>query len=103
MNTTPHIISDTATLRQALARLNELSGKAMTLFVVDASGRLAGTLTDGDVRRALLGDAALDDSVCLAMPSVYNVTVFIGRNSFLLRVWPEGLSPFPVSGSALFA
>ena len=67
MNTTPHIISDTATLRQALARLNELSGKAMTLFVVDASGRLAGTLTDGDVRRALLGDAALDDSVCLAM------------------------------------
>ena len=54
MNTTPHIISDTATLRQALARLNELSGKAMTLFVVDASGRLAGTLTDGDVRLSLI-------------------------------------------------
>ncbi len=54
MNTTPHIISDTATLRQALARLNELSGKAMTLFVVDASGRLAGTLTDGEDRKSVV-------------------------------------------------
>ncbi len=55
-----YIISSEASLLDALAQLNALSGSAMTLFAVDACGRVAGTLTDGDVRRALLAGHGLD-------------------------------------------
>lgn len=53
----PHIISTDSTIIDALARLNELSGKAMTLLVIDADGVMRGTLTDGDIRRGLLDGA----------------------------------------------
>ena len=49
-----HIISQDATVLEALGMLNALSGGAMTLFVTDSQGRMTGTLTDGDVRRGLL-------------------------------------------------
>lgn len=62
-----HLISTEATLRDALAALNALSGDAMTLLVVDADRRLQGTLTDGDVRRALLAGLGLDSRVADAM------------------------------------
>lgn len=62
-----HIISQQATLRSALAALNALSGGAMTLLAVDGRGSMTGTLTDGDVRRALLAGASLDDSVVSAI------------------------------------
>ena len=48
-----HIIDAQASILTALQRLNELSGEAMTLFVVNAGGAVIGTLTDGDIRRAL--------------------------------------------------
>lgn len=51
----------------ALARLNSLSGGNMTLVVVDADNRPVGTLTDGDMRRALLGGHALTDPVAQIM------------------------------------
>lgn len=62
-----HLISTEATLRDALAALNALSGDVMTLLAVDSDGRLQGTLTDGDVRRALLGGLDLDARVASAM------------------------------------
>lgn len=62
-----HIISEQASLTDALRMLNELSGGVMTLIVIDADGRMTGTLTDGDVRRALLGGIALDAPVASAM------------------------------------
>lgn len=49
-----NLIPDGTTILEALARLNSLPGRAMTLFVTDADGRLTGALTDGDIRRALL-------------------------------------------------
>ena len=55
MNLNDHIISASASLLDALDALNRLSGGAMTLFAVDGEGRLIGTVTDGDIRRALLG------------------------------------------------
>ncbi len=61
--TDKHIIGSRATIRDALAKLNELSGGVMTLFVTEDSGRLLGTLTDGDIRRGLLAGVGLDDSV----------------------------------------
>ena len=48
---------------EALARLNDLSGGAMTLFVVDSDGCVRGSLTDGDVRRALLAGMQLECTV----------------------------------------
>ena len=53
------------TLRDAVRRLD----RSAHLFqvVVDSAGKLAGTLTDGDVRRAMLRGVALDATVSEAM------------------------------------
>ena len=58
-----HLIQSDATLLDALARLNALSGSTMTLFAIDGDGRVGGTLTDGDIRRALLAGCTLDSPV----------------------------------------
>ena len=54
-----HLISQEDSLLQALKALNSLSGDTMTLFVVDKEGKLFGSLTDGDIRRALIGGVDL--------------------------------------------
>ena len=46
-------------MKQALAILNELSQDAI-LFVVDANDKLIGSLTDGDIRRALLNNFTIE-------------------------------------------
>lgn len=61
-----HIIRETASLLEALEALNRLSGGAMTLFVTDNEGRMTGTLTDGDVRRAMLRGLTTSAPVTLA-------------------------------------
>lgn len=58
-----HLINKDATLREALDCLNALSGGNMTLFVVEADGTLTGSLTDGDIRRALTSGVSLEASV----------------------------------------
>jgi len=63
MNVNQHIISLSDTVRQALKRLNSLPGGSMTLFATDADGRVCGSLTDGDIRRALIGGTSLDDTI----------------------------------------
>lgn len=62
-----YIINEKSTLLEALNRLNELSGKQMVLLVVDGNKVMTGTLTDGDVRRALLSGVALTAAVEKAM------------------------------------
>lgn len=62
-----HTIPANATIKEALAQLNDLSGTAMTLFALDSEGRLAGTVTDGDIRRALIGGTPLNAQVSKAM------------------------------------
>lgn len=52
-----HAIWQGALLRECLVALNCLSGDNMTLFVIADDGRMAGTMTDGDIRRALIGGA----------------------------------------------
>lgn len=58
-----YIIQQYATIREALIALDGNSHDWQTLFVVDEKGRLAGTLTDGDVRRGLIGGAGLETMV----------------------------------------
>ena len=62
-----HLISESAPLMEALVVLNGLSGGVMTLIATDGEGRMTGTLTDGDVRRALLRGVGLDARVADAM------------------------------------
>lgn len=50
-----------ATLREALAAIQR--GGAQIAFVTDPEGRLMGTVSDGDVRRALLTGADLEDDI----------------------------------------
>lgn len=61
------IIDSSRTIKDAFAQLNNLHSKAMTLFVVDQEGRMVGTLTDGDIRRALISGKVLDSRVSEAM------------------------------------
>ncbi len=55
-----HIINSQVPLLTALSQLNSLSDGVMTLIVTDNDNKVTGTLTDGDIRRALLAGTPLD-------------------------------------------
>lgn len=57
-----HLISTGTTIKNALNILNDLSEDAIA-FIVDDENQLIGSLTDGDVRRALIKDASLNQPV----------------------------------------
>lgn len=57
-----HIISSNSTIKDALRLLNKL-GTDLTLFVVTDSNVAIGAVTDGDIRRALLKDIDINDTV----------------------------------------
>jgi len=59
-----HIIDHTFSIKQALERLNSFTNKDdLTLFVVNKETQLLGTITDGDIRRGLLNNKDLNNSV----------------------------------------
>lgn len=58
-----YIIFSTATILNALKALDGTSHDWQTLFVVDEAERMVGTLTDGDIRRGLIGGASLSTPV----------------------------------------
>ena len=53
------------TVREGLVRINATA--YLIQLVIDADGRLVGTLTDGDIRRGLLAGAGLDDALSRCM------------------------------------
>lgn len=57
-----HLINEGTTIRDALCVLNELA-KDRFIFVVDKNDKLIGSLTDGDVRRALIQGVNLETKV----------------------------------------
>lgn len=48
------IVNENTPLKEAILRLSE--GRLGTVFLTDANGKLAGLLSDGDIRRALMGE-----------------------------------------------
>lgn len=52
-----------ASIIEALKQLNKLNSVSMTLFVIDDNNCMVGTLTDGDVRRALIKGISPESSV----------------------------------------
>lgn len=67
-----HVISQKISLLEALSHINELAPEPLVLFVIDEGGRMVGTLTDGDSRRALIAGASVNDKVEKIMHRNFN-------------------------------
>jgi len=62
-----HLINASASLKDGLIAINQLTDEILCLFVIDDIQRLIGTLTDGDIRRALISGINLTDGIVLAI------------------------------------
>ncbi len=62
-------INKSESILSALSQLNSIHSQAMTLLVIDNKGQMLGTLTDGDIRRALIAGKKLESHVSDAMYS----------------------------------
>ncbi len=67
-----YIISQKMSLLDALRQINNIGSGPLCLFVEDETGKMVGTLTDGDVRRALIKGASLTDEVSIVMNREFN-------------------------------
>ena len=66
--TSNHIINIAESAREALRNLSSLpDNSSLTLFVVDDNEFLKGTVTDGDIRRGLLNNLEISQSIGLFM------------------------------------
>ena len=66
--TSNHIINIAESAREALRTLSSLpDNSSLTLFVVDDNELLKGTVTDGDIRRGLLNNLEISQSIGLFM------------------------------------
>lgn len=57
------IISELATIKDALVAINGITHDGESLIVVNEAHQMVGSLTDGDIRRGLIAGAELKDSV----------------------------------------
>lgn len=84
-------------MKDAIEGLDRLSGDAMTLIVTDGEGRPVGTVTDGDIRRAIIRGVGLSDNVGEAMMqkfrSVRRSSVDVG---FIRDIRSAGIRVLPV-------
>lgn len=67
-----YIINQDKTLIEALKQINDLVTGPLVLFAVNSENKMVGTITDGDVRRALINGAQLTNVVSSVMNSNFN-------------------------------
>lgn len=67
-----HIISKKNPIIDAIRRINEIQDEPLVLFVVDENNAMCGTLTDGDVRRALIKGVNVNAPIVDAMHRNFN-------------------------------
>ena len=67
-----HIISKNFLIIDAIRRINEIHDEPLVLFVVDENNAMCGTLTDGDVRRALIKGINVNAPIVDAMHRNFN-------------------------------
>jgi dTDP-glucose pyrophosphorylase len=79
-----NIIDASFSLKDAMSRMNSISGK-LVLFVLDDYSKLLGTITDGDIRRALLADNELGKKVSEIMNTDFHFLVDGELNSEKIR------------------
>lgn len=65
------IINVHSSILDALKAMDGVSHDSQTLFVVDGEKKMVGTLTDGDIRRGLINDVSVNDSVSKVMHSSF--------------------------------
>lgn len=75
----PHCINSSLTIKDALVALNNLRNATLTLFVLNDNAQIIGTLTDGDIRRALVNGYGLDCTLDKVMHRDYK---FIRQKEF---------------------
>lgn len=61
------IISESATIKDALIAINGVTHDGESLIAVNADNQMVGSLTDGDIRRGLIAGAELTDAVSKIM------------------------------------
>jgi len=89
------LVAPDSTLREAMRRIDR--GGVQAVMVVDANRRLLGTLSDGDVRRALLSGTTLDARVSEVMhrdPTVAREGE--SRRSIFAKIRRCGLHQLPI-------
>ncbi len=91
-----HIIRDNDSILTALRRLNELSGEVMTLLVTDTDGKLLGTVTDGDIRRALIRGEKPESAVSEAMNTRFTALTAATDAEAIRRARSKGLRLLPI-------
>ena len=62
-----NLIHQNNTILDALKRINSMVEMPLVLFVLDDESKMVGTLTDGDIRRALISGAQVDTPISEAM------------------------------------
>lgn len=91
-----HLIYNGSTIREALKKLDQLAEDAI-LFVVDSSEKLLGSLTDGDVRRALINGKSPEDNV---MECAHKSPRYIEKGNYnlqdIIQLRNQNIKVFPV-------
>lgn len=81
-----YLISCNSCILDALKQLDTVSDKGMlTLFAVNESGCVIGSLTDGDCRRAVISGAALSDPIEKVMHKDFTYITDTNYSSNLIR------------------
>src|SRR5665811_1452254 len=77
------------TVRKAIKHIDD--GQCGIVLVVDGERRLIGTITDGDIRRALLAhqdiDGRVDAFLAIKVNSALPVTAPVGTDPAVLLAW----------------
>lgn len=96
-NFSNHIIPETTNIKQALISLNSIEDLFLILFVIDSEGKMVGTITDGDIRRALINGVTMEEAVTTSMFRGFR---FIRQKAFSLQQFrsykEEGIKLLPV-------
>ena len=89
------LLSPVATIREAMRVLDQ--GALRIVLICDVEQKLLGTVTDGDVRRALLADANMQDPVTRVM-NIHSVsaTASINREQRLKLMKQYDLTAIPI-------
>jgi dTDP-glucose pyrophosphorylase len=89
------MVSADATLRDAMRSLEE--SLAQIVLVVEADDRLAGVLTDGDIRRAILAGNSVDSPLARhVIQDPFTVTTDAGRDHVLELMQARQIAQIPV-------
>jgi len=92
-----HLIKSSASIRDGLVAINQLSDATLNLLVIADNGQLIGSLTDGDIRRALIRGVQLSDSIKLAMNTEFKFIRFDQiDNSKIKAIREQGIKLLPI-------